>query len=205
MKTICMLLVMVFSLALNVGCSCNKEKVLTIPKKESANEYTAKNSPINVYNLDKYLFRDDVIYIDLRSTEMILEEGHIAGFKFIPFYDFIASYSGDNTLYKMRSGGQVGGFVAQYKQSEAIINSLFEKDKYIFFVSQGGSESGYAINLLIQLGCDGNLLYNVGGVMNPESMPSYKSVETNKYFVEGHGNLEMTFKYDFMEDLTPIE
>ena len=41
--------------------------------------------------------------------------------------------------------------------------------------------------------------------MNQESMPSYKSIETNKYFVEGHGNLEMTFKYDFMDDLTPIE
>ena len=103
MKIICMLFIVAFNLILNLGCSCNNEEILTIPKKEFSNESSAKNSPINVYNLDNYLFRDDVIYVDLRSTEMILEEGHVAGFKFISFYDCIASFSGDNTLYKMQS------------------------------------------------------------------------------------------------------
>jgi hypothetical protein len=76
--------------------------------------------------------------------------------------------------------GQVGGFVPQYEQSKNIITSLFEKDKYIFLISQGGSESSYVINLLVQLGYDASLLYNVGGITNGEGIKSYKSIETNK-------------------------
>ena len=61
------------------------------------------------------------------------------------------------------------------------------------------------INLLIQLGYDGNLLYNVGGVSNSEGISSYKSISTNKYYVESLNDFKITIEYNFAEDLTPIE
>ena len=203
-------------ISLLFGCrnKNNIEEKNDIPAKQSINDTSSRNSPVNSLNLDSYMFRDDVQYVDLRNIEMILEEGHISGFEFIPFYSIIASFNEKETLYqmvstrdsndKLISAGQVGSFEPQYEESERILKSLFSKDKYIFFVSQGGSESSYVINLLIQLGYNGNLLYNVGGVMNSEGNPSYSSVETNKYFVYGHGDLEVSIDYDFMNDLTPI-
>lgn len=207
---------MLFSLSLLNGCKANENVELKqIPSKENKFDRAAASSPINSYNLDKYLFREDVQYIDLRSSEMIFEEGYVAGFEFIPFYSFIASFKSDKTLYKMQntndaegnriSAGQVGGFIAQYEQSESIIKSLVSRDKYIFLISQGGSESSYFINLLIQLGYNPSLLYNVGGVSNSEGIASYKSIETNKYFVSGTGNLGVSISYDIINTLTPIE
>lgn len=203
--------------ALLWGCSCkdNDNSVIKIPAKISPTSTSPLQSPVNTKNIDSYMFRDDVQYVDLRSSEMILEEGYIAGFEFVPFYDIIASFSKGETLYQMKNitqddgstiaAGQIGGFIAQYEESNRIIKSLFDEDKYIFFVSQGGSESSYIINLLIQLGYNGNLLYNIGGVMNTESVPSYSSIQTNKYFVEGQGNLDVSINYNLIEGLTRIE
>ena len=179
------------------------------------NDNNPMTSPINTTNLDKYMFRDDVQYIDLRSPKMIMNEGYIAGFQFIPYYSIIGSFSSNVTLYRMEnkydeegnyiSAGRVGGFTAQYVESQTIIESIFSKEKYIFCISQGGTESGYVINLLIQLGYNPELLYNIGGVMNNEGVPAYSTIENNKYFIEGHGNMAGSFKYDFVDDLTPIE
>lgn len=199
------------------GCKCNKEEIglKQIPDKENELDRSALSSPINSHNLDDYMFRDDVQYVDLRSTEMVLEEGYVAGFEFIPFYSLIASFKSERTLYRMEStydengnripAGQVGGFVAQYRESDSIIKSLISNDKYIFLISQGGSESSYMINLLIQLGYNPSLLYNVGGVSNSEGVASYKSIETNKYFVAGSGELGVTINYSIVDTLTPIE
>lgn len=207
---ILMLFILCFS-----GCSNNKNDNnvnLEIPSKKDSNDSSSLTSPVNSTNLDKYMFRDDVQYVDLRSLEMVTSEGYIAGFQFIPFYSIIASFSGNNTLYKMKAStindtyipaGQTGSFIAQYEESERIIKSLFSQNKYIFLVSQGGSESSYVINLLLQLGYNGNLLYNVGGVMNSEGFDSYSSISTNKYFIGGSGNLDLEVKYNFMNELTP--
>lgn len=198
------------------GCKCQNsdDSQLVIPQKKNSTDNDVLSSPINVYNLDDYLFRDDVQYVDVRKIEMIASEGYVAGFQFIPFYSIIASFAGEGTLYKMQrifdennkiiGAGQVGTFKAMYEESDSIINSLFSKDKYIFIISQGGSEATYVINLLIQLGYNPELLYNVGGVMNSEGYPSYSSMNANSYFVEGTGNLDMSVKFDFMSDLTPI-
>ena len=209
MKKILIFLLAVFMI---IGCS-NKDNS-NIPEKKNSTDNAALNSPINSHNLDKYMNRKDVQYVDLRSSKMVLEEGYVAGFEFIPFYNIIASFSGENTLYKMERttdengnniyAGQIGGFVAQYEESQSIIESLFSKNKYIFLISQGGSESSYVINLLIQLGYDGNLLYNVGGVSNSEGVDSYRNVTTNKYYVKGHSGFNASVSYDFLKDLTPI-
>jgi len=60
------------------------------------------------------------------------------------------------------------------------------------------------INLLIQLGYNSKLLYNVGGVSNSEGVASYRSIETNKYYVSGIGDFGVDVSYDYFENLTPI-
>ena len=192
------------------GCNKQNNDLKKIPLKDNEYDISSVNSPINPYNLDEYMFRKDIQYVDLRSPRMILEEGYVAGFEFIPFYSIIGSFTSDRTLYRMKSvgnvsPGEVGGFIAQYEESERIIKELFNQDKPIFFISQAGSESGYVINLLLQLGYDGNLLYNVGGVSNSEGVASYKSITTNKYYVAGPGNFDVVTTYNFVDRLTPIK
>ena len=194
------------------GCT-NEDVIENIPNKTNATDTGAMGSSVNSTNLDNYMFRDDVQYVDLRDSKMILEEGYVAGFEFIPFYNILASFNEGEALYQMRrvvdgenvyAAGQVGGFVAQYEESEFIVKSLFSKDKYIFLISQGGSESAYLINLLLQLGYNGDLLYNVGGVSTSEGSPSYKSIDTNKYYITGYNGFDINVDYGFLEDLTPL-
>jgi hypothetical protein len=196
-------------------CGCDKkENYDDIPAKKSALDNNARTSPINTRNIDQYMFRDDVQYVDLRSGESIINNGYIAGFEFIPYYSIIASFSEHDGLYQMKgtvdengnrvSPGQIGGFVAQYEESQSVIESLFPKDKYIFIISIGGSESAYLINLLIQLGYDGNLLYNIGGVSNSDGLESYTSIAANKYYIQGHPSINASLDYGFLDDLTPI-
>ena len=198
---------MIIMILLFVLVGCNKSDI--IPSKKSAEDNSALNSPITSSNLDEYMNRSDVQYFDLRSSRMVLEEGYVAGFSFVPFYNIVASFSGEGTLYKMEKvgenkAGSIGGFVPLYEESDDIIKSIFDNDKYIFLISQAGSESAYMINLLIQLGYDGNLLYNVGGVSNSEGPKPYKDVASNKYYVEGHSGFNPSVSYDFVSDLTPI-
>ena len=210
MKKILLLVMVIFFV---IGCKSN-EKVQISPK-DSETDNSVITSPINPYNLDDYMFRNDIQYVDLRSSRFVLEEGYVAGFQFIPFYNIIASFSGEGTLFKMERkkdddgnnvyAGQIGGFTALYEESESIIKSLFEEDKYIFLISQAGSESSYLINLLIQLGYDGNLLYNVGGVSNSEGVEGYRNIKDNKYYVQGCSGFNPVITYDFLTNLTPIQ
>ena len=68
-----------------------------------------------------------------------------------------------------------------------------------------GSEGSYMINLLIQLGYDGNKLYNICGVVGTEGAYSYVSKGNKKYFVTGTKLLDPYVEQDFSIDLTPID
>ena len=75
------------------GCSCidnSTQEVLEIPLKDFAEDTSTITTPIYAANLDKYLFRDDVQYVDLRELDLIINDGYIAGFQFIPFHSLIA-------------------------------------------------------------------------------------------------------------------
>lgn len=194
------------------GCSNGNNK--DIPPKNNATDNDAMLSPINTKNIDQYMFRDDVQYVDLRNSESVLNDGYIAGFEFIPYYSVIASFSEHEALFQMKSNkddsgktihaGQVGGFVAQYEESEKMIENLFSKEKYIFLISIGGSESAYLINLLLQLGYNGELLYNIGGVSNNDGVESYTNISSNKYYIKGHPGIQASVEYGFLDNLTPI-
>ena len=212
-KTLILLVVFLLIGCKNTSDGTNSDSK-SLPPKISASDSGAQTSPINSSNLDNYMFREDVQYVDLRSAKMILEEGYVAGFEFIPYYSIIASFSEYDALFQMKTvigedgtrypAGQVGGFVPQYLESEQLVKNLFSRDKYIFLISQGGSEGSYLIKLLLQLGYDGEKIYNVGGVSHNEGIASYKSIKSNKYYVEGNGTWKAKIDYDYLSDLTPI-
>lgn len=213
----------ILSLFLIVGCNGNTvNNYDVIPEKLEVNSVNIEASSINTQNIDNYLFRDDVVYVDLRSYSEIAKEGHIAGFSFYPYYDFIATMEGtkdedgnpkDNRLFRMKNEmgklGTVGNFIPNYEESEDVLYELFPKDKYIFAITISNNECMYFLNLLIQYGYDASKLYNIGGFSIGTGLKNvaYKSIDNPKYLVEGNPLLSTTNQnhtFDFMSNLTPI-
>jgi hypothetical protein len=173
-KLLTLLSIILLFTGCNNGISENDFSI--IPQKINIDGTSIEDSSVTTKNIDDYLFREDVVYVDLRSYSEIAKEGHIAGFSFYPFYDFIATIQGtedsqqnpaDNRLFKMKKEagklGSVGNFIPTYEESELILNDLFPKDKYIFAITISCNEAIYFLNLLKQYGYDSSKLYNIGG------------------------------------------
>lgn len=201
------------------GCSSQKQeesKVITLPLKEDPNSSMMSESPLSALNIDDYLFLDDVMYVDTRSPQMFLAEGHIAGFINIPYYEGICCHEKEEgILFKMDkirnedgsfiAMGSVGSFTPNYKESVQILNETFPKDKKIVFIASAGVESCYLMNLLIQYGYDGSLLYNAGAMTNTLGKNiAYKDLEDKKHFVEPIESFTVNNHINWGE-LTPIE
>lgn len=175
-----------------------------------------QDSPILSSNLDDYLFRKDVFYIDTRELNQIIEEGTIAGFVAYPFYELIANLIDGETLFKMTKVfddnnkllielGGVGSYVPRYKESEYLLKALFPKDKTIFIISTAGVEATYLGNLLIQYGYDPLRIYNVGNFSNDlGSAVAYRNNKNAKYFVPGTNVYTLDYTFDLGE-LTPLD
>ena len=224
-----MLLIVSFCLVLG-GCSSNTtsngdvtvdvpvpEISNELPVKESPNSTSPLDSPITVTNIDEFLFRNDTFYVDTRDASQIVEEGFIAGFTNIPFYEVLVSLKQkDQVLFTMKKMtddngkvtvllGDVGSFVPNYKESEQIIKEIFPKDKNIIFFSTAGVEATYLMNLLIQLGYDSSKLYNAGHFSNSMGKNvAYREYKDAKYYVEGIQSYKVTYTVDWGE-LTKIE
>ena len=134
---------------------------------------------INEENIDEYLNRNDSVYYDMRMLEDPAAyeaiggdkylSGFVNGFEVIP-YPYLATvkglpeavgqgYSG-NTLFTVADDGS---YIANYKESDQILNDLFPKDKNIFLMCGGGGYAGMTKNLLVSKGWDPNKIYVVGG------------------------------------------
>lgn len=186
-----------------------------LPAKKSADSTLMSESVINVSNLDDFLFREDTYYVDTREINQWLEEGHVAGFVNIPFYQAIANiktstdvlYSfdrirdaGGNVIFSL---GEPGSFSANYEESLSIINAIFPKDKNIIFLSTAGVEASYLIALLIQEGYDGSKLYNAGPFSNTVgNNVAYRDFKDAKYLIRGNNAYTLDYKINFGE-LTP--
>lgn len=169
------------------------------------------DSVILPYNLDEYMFLEDVYYVDTREPNQFLEEGHIAGFVNIPFYEVIASLNNETTLFKMKKVfdendkliiglGENGSYEPIYEESISILKSLFPQKKKIFIISTAGVESTYLANLLIQYRYDANLIYNVGNFSNTVgNIASYRELTDVKYKVEGLNSYKLVYRFDFGE------
>ncbi len=137
---------------------------------------------INIYTIDQYLDRDDVVYIDARMLFDPADYGSIGGnadlsatirgFKIVP-YPYLASLSAlpvanaydGNCLFTLEwdEAGNITSATPNYKESQQVLDDLFPKDKAIFFMCGGGGYAGMTKALLIFLGWDADKLYNIGG------------------------------------------
>lgn len=202
------------------GCSVDKAEIedqtKSLPNKENPESTSMSDSPISALNIDKYLFLENVMYVDTRSPQMFLEEGHIAGFANIPYYEGICCHEiKDGILFNMDKiknddgsfipMGNVGSFKPNYEESVEILYRTFPKDEKIVFIASAGVESCYLMNLLIQYGYDASFLYNAGAVTNSLGKNvAYKDLQNKEHFVGPIDTFKVDNKIDWGE-LTPIE
>ena len=162
-----------------------------------------KDNSGKFYLSDKYLGRDDSVYRDMRmlkdpgNYEAIGGDsylsGFIDGFEVVP-YPYLTevkglpdevgdSYTG-KTLFTQLDDGT---YEANYRESMEILEYYFPKDKYIFLICGGGGYAGMTKELLVSLGWDSDMIYNVGGY----------------WYYDGDNNIEIKkivngkVKYDF--------
>lgn len=129
-----------------------------------AGVYSASCSSIGVDNLEQYLNRDDVVYIDLRDFKDYTMK-HLRNFEVVPYFAYIfnANAHTDETLVQLY-GGTIDAPVAVYKESDALLNALFPKDKAIFLMCQSGGRVAQMMKILEVKGYDMSKIYNVGGM-----------------------------------------
>ncbi|MCR5289815.1 MAG: hypothetical protein K6E51_07475 [Treponema sp.] len=165
---------------------------VALPQKTIATSMKMSDSPITPENIDAFLFRNDCLYIDVRTPEAFYKEGHIAGFTNIPFYDYIAGFPGSHKpLFEMtRQGGtylgDTGSYIANYEESGAILGDMLDTSKNIIVISTAGVESCYFLNLLVQLGYNPEKLYNAGSFTNGMGSDiAYRTFANARYLVSG--------------------
>jgi len=187
MKKIIIYMVLCLSAVFLSACSSeagSAHKALPPPEADSGSVFGVDKN-INMNTIDSYLGRDDVEYIDLRMLfdpadfSAIGGEADltrtIRGFHIVP-YPFIATlsqlpvsgaYDGP-CLYTLTwdEHGNITSAAPNFTEADMILNELFPKDKAIFLMCGGGGYAGMMKSLLIYLGWNENLLYNIGGNWN---------------------------------------
>lgn len=176
----------VFLLIFTMAACQSQETVKELPT-STADETSmfGVDKNINIKTIDQWTGRDDVSYIDVRMPidpgdygaiggDPVLS-GTVEGFEVVP-YPFLANLTGlpeavaatqykGPTLFTLTwdADGNIESVTANYEESEMIINDLFPQNKSIFLMCGGGGYAGFTKSLLIKLGYDPNMLYNIGG------------------------------------------
>ena len=153
-KTLILFVGFIFTLGLS---ACAKEEVLEI----------TPDTLITMENLDLYMYRDDVQYVDLRNWESSFHTGFIDGFERIPFFDFLD--------YRAFVRGRTYEFDPDQLVDEALLARLFKPEKAIFLYADGCIRSGYVKDALNYLGYE--RVYVIGGFYEYEGI----------YAIEGSG------------------
>ena len=134
---------------------------------------------INESTIDNYLGRTDAVYRDLRMLEDPGNyesiggdsklSGFVRGFELVPF-PYIVNVTGlPETVGETYNGRTLftqhadGSYTANYQESMDILEALFPKDKVLFLMCGGGGYSGMMKKMLVELGWDGEKIYDVGG------------------------------------------
>lgn len=160
-----------------VGCSQGKTDKIEI-----------KNGDIiTMENVDDYMFRDDVQYVDLRNFDSRFLDGFIYSFESIPFYDYLD--------YRAFDRNDTYVFEPSHIISERQIERFFDKDKTIFLYADGCVRSGYILDLLTYLGYDS--VFTLGGFFNYEG--EHKVLGDGRY---QFGDSFYDKYYDSVNDLT---
>ncbi len=110
---------------------------------------------VDMTNIDEYMNREDVQYVDLRNFEDKMKSGYISGFEFIPFFHYLEL---EDIL--VRTDGDFT-FDAADIVDETALKALFDEDKTIFLMCQSGGRAGFVKAALEEAGYTD--VYNVGG------------------------------------------
>lgn len=151
-------------------------------------DYSTACSSINPENLHEYLNREDVVYIDLRDFGDYAKK-HVRNFEVIPYFALIADTKGvENAvqLYTTASGEPV----ANYAESDDMLEVLIPTDKTVFLMCQSGGRVAMLMNILAAKGYDMSKIYNVGG-MGQMTSKELQALTTNSEEVV------VTASYDF--------
>ena len=185
-----------------VACGGNDDdKKVTLPKAwEEGETYQAKECSISlvpgsIENPDAkpvkdYLNVEGIRFYDLRDVKEGYGVGHIQGFESVSYFNTIV---GEGHLFTKTETG----FVANYKESEAIVNDLFPKDATLFVMCQVGGRVQPFLTLLAQLGYNMDNVYNIGGWNQIKDLKDYGGYEVSL------GIGASAIEYDFSA-LTPV-
>jgi len=110
---------------------------------------------VDMTNIDMYLGRSDVQYVDLRNFDDKMKSGYIAGFEFIPFFDYLEY---ENILVRHTGWDFAAVDILDFEALEG----LFSMDKTIFLMCGSGTRAGYVKAALEERGYTN--VYNVGGI-----------------------------------------
>lgn len=181
-KKICIIILVITLLLVLIVYFNHKSIIVKLPKPEitgGERGILGIDKNINEKNIDKYLNREDSVYRDMRmlkdpgNYEAIGGDsyltGFIKGFEVIP-YPYLTevkglpkevgnSYQGKTLFTEVKDGI----YKANYLESLEILEYFFPKDKYIFLMCGGGGYAGMTRSLLVSLGWNEDMIYNVGG------------------------------------------
>ena len=157
---------LILALALSLSCVAFAD-ALPAPEPDETNMFGVDKN-ININTLDEYLGRDDVVYRDVR---MLFDPADYA------------AIGGNSDLASTVEGFRIVPY--PYLESMLVLEDCFPKDKPIFLMCGGGGYAGMTKSLLIFLGWDPELLYNVGG--NWEYQGNH-GVELIEYSEDASGN-----------------
>lgn len=143
---------------------------------------------VDMTNVDMYLGRPDVQYVDLRNFDDKMASGYIAGFEMIPFFDYLEA---TNTLVRTNEWT----FEAAGIKSQSGLEELFNADKTIFLMCGSGTRAGFVKDALDSLGYEN--VINVGGI------GSYTG--DNKVLGDNSYNLEVQLPLPAVVDMTNID
>jgi len=106
---------------------------------------------ITMENLDEYMGRDNVQYIDLRNLDDRLKDGYVSGFTVIPYFDYL------NTEEIITGKADTTTVV-----DSARVKQLFDEEaEAIFLMCASGGRAGWVKGALEGLGYTN--VFNVGG------------------------------------------
>jgi hypothetical protein len=138
------------------------------------------DATINQETIDQWLGREDVAYRDVR---MLYDPADFAsvggkpaltqslpGFKVVPYpylgtlpaSDIAGMYAGDTLFTVAWEGETLLSATANYEESLLALEDLFPRDRAIFLMCGGSKYAEFTKLLLVELGWDADLLYNIG-------------------------------------------
>lgn len=145
------------------------DSTATNPLPAAVTDYTPAASPITMADLDKYLGRDDIQFVDLREFDDKLKAGYIHGFEMIPFFGFL-----DGRIDIAVEDGLI--FDAEKINDDFAFSNYFDEDKAIFLMCASGGRAGYVKQILDE---KGYTVYNLGGF--PSYTGDHKSLGDGTY------------------------